>query len=158
VITPADEELIEFVRHYISLSKGMRFDEKRRFWDEEEPQPILAPEEAPSPLVGWAAIDGYWAASRQSMSSLRTLCFDFHVNPLSPNLAVVAFKQRWIAQLSGSGPLAAAPLAATVRSTWVLRRRPAGWRILCIVEAHVDGIQYFRSLYAARAQESARCS
>ncbi len=150
---PTEDELVGFVRAYIALSKGMRFEEKRRFWDDGEPQPVLAPEEAPAPLIGWFAIDGYWNASRQAMASLRTICFDFHVNRLGPAMALVAFKQRWRAELAGSGPLASAPLAATVRSSWVLRRREEGWRIVCVVEAHVDGAQYFRDLYAERARQ-----
>jgi hypothetical protein len=148
---PNEDELVEFVRGYIALSKGMRFEEKRLFWDAAEPHPVLAPEEAAEPLVAWTAIDGYWKSSRQAMASLRTLCFDFHVNRLGPALALVAFKQRWLAELAGSGPFASAPLAATVRSTWLLRRREAGWRIVCSVEAHIDGVQYFRDLYAERA-------
>ena len=124
----ADERaaIEHLVRAYVALSAGLRFAEKRAYWDEDEPSPVLAPEEAATPLVGWDAIERYWSGSRESIADLRTECFDVHVNLLAPDLAV--------------------------RATFALRKRPAGWRIFASVEAHVDGAEYFRSLYRQRAR------
>jgi ketosteroid isomerase-like protein len=140
------------VREYVGLSAGMRFAEKRAYWDADEPNPVLAPEESGGPLVGWEAIENYWRGSREAITDLRTECFDVHVNVLAPDLALAVFRQHWTATMSG-GPkyLGAAPLAATVRATYALRRRGGEWRIFAIVEAHVDGAEYFRSLYRNRA-------
>lgn len=150
----ADERaaIEHLVRAYVALSSGLRFAEKRAYWDEDEPSPVLAPEETATPLVGWDAIERYWSGSRESIADLRTECFDVHVNLLAPDLALAIFRQHWTATMAGPAYLAGAPLAATVRATFALRKRPAGWRIFASVEAHVDGAEYFRSLYRQRAR------
>lgn len=149
-----DRAAIErLVRDYIALSKGMQFEAKRGFWDADEPQPVLAPEEAATPFVGWPAIERYWGASRGAMKDLATDCFDVHVNLLSNDLALAVFRQRWAATMAGPGYLAGAPLASTVRATFVLRRSESTWKICASVEAHVDGVTYFRGLYERRAVE-----
>jgi ketosteroid isomerase-like protein len=149
-----DRAAIEhLIREYVALSAGMRFQEKRAYWDPEEPSPVLAPEEAPRTLVGWEAIERYWGGSRETIADLRTECFDVHVNLLGPDLAAAIFRQHWTATMSGPRYLGGAPLAATVRATWLLRRRAAGWRIFAVVEAHVDGAEYFADLYRRRAAE-----
>jgi hypothetical protein len=149
----ADERaaIEHLVRGYVALSAGMRFAEKRAYWDEEEPSPVLAPEESAAPLVGWDAIEAYWSGSRESIADLRTECFDVHVNLLASDLALAIFRQHWTATMAAPTYLAGAPLAATVRATFALRKRVAGWRIFASVEAHVDGAEYFRALYRARA-------
>jgi len=144
-------EIEDVVTRYIGLSDGMRFAEKRDFWDREEDTPLLAPEEVGTPLVGWQQIEAYWGATRTSLQSLRTECWDMVVNPLSGNEALAVFKQRWIAQMSGPALLAAAPLASTVRVSMGLRRRDATWKIFMSVESHVDGVEYFRDVVARRA-------
>jgi ketosteroid isomerase-like protein len=147
-----DRDSIErLVRDYIALSKGMQFEAKRGFWDVDEPHPVLAPEEAAAPLVGWDAIERYWGASSGAMKDLATDCFDVHVNLLSSDLALAVFRQRWVATMAGPDYLAGAPLASTVRATFVLRRCAGAWKICTSVEAHVDGVTYFRELYEARA-------
>lgn len=139
------------IGRYVALSEGMRFAEKRAFWDEEEPNPVLKPEEVGAPLVGWAAIDGYWRDTRSALASLKTDCWDFTLNPLSEDVVLALFKQRWVARMNGPVYLSAAPIASTVRVTMGLRRRDAGWKIFLAVESHVDGIEYFRNVFSRRA-------
>jgi len=144
-------EIEDVVTRYIALSEGMRFAAKRSFWDTEEATPLLAPEEVGAPLVGWQQIEAYWGATRTSLQSLRTECWDIVVNPLSESEVLALFKQRWVAQMSGPALLAAAPLASTVRVSMGLRRRSATWKIFMSVESHVDGVEYFRNVVARRA-------
>lgn len=152
-MTADDRAAIErLVREYIALSTGLRLGQKRAYWDPDEPTPVLAPEEAAAPLVGWEAIERYWSGSRESIAELRTECFDVHVNPLGPDLALAIFRQHWTATMAGRGYLAGVPLAATVRATFALRRKADGWRIFASVEAHVDGAEYFREVYRRRAR------
>jgi hypothetical protein len=141
--------LIALVRAYIALSAGQRYREKRAFWDAEEPQPLLSPEESSAPHIGWPAIEAYWARSRGSIESLHTECRDIEPLLLAPRLALVTFTQRWRGTLRGEGPLGGMPLAATVRVSMGLRKRAQDWRIFMSVESHVDGPTYFRTLYAA---------
>lgn len=141
----------DVISRYIGLSDGMHFVEKRGFWDAEEAAPLLAPEEVGAPLVGWQAIEQYWGATRTTLQSLKTECWDIVVNPLSENEVIALFKQRWVAQMSAPALLAAAPLASTVRVSMGLRRRNATWKIFMSVESHVDGVEYFRDVVARRA-------
>jgi hypothetical protein len=147
------EILIALVRDYIALSKGQRYEDKRGFWDADEPHPVLSPEESNEAHIGWPAIENYWGHSRGSMASLETECWDIEPTPLSPTLALITFKQRWTATLSGQGPLTGTPIAATVRVSMAVRKRGADWKIFMSVESHVDGPTYFRALYEARARE-----
>lgn len=144
-------EIEAIVTRYIGLSDGMRFAEKRGFWDAEEATPVLAPEEVGTPLIGWQQIEDYWGVTRTSLQSLKTECWDIVVNPLSESEAIALFKQRWVAQMSAPALLAAAPLASTVRVSMGLRRRNATWKIFMSVESHVDGVEYFRDVIARRA-------
>jgi ketosteroid isomerase-like protein len=149
-----DRAVIEhLLREYVALSAGLRHAEKRAYWDPDETTPVLAPEEAAETLVGWEAIERYWGGSRETIADLRTECFDVHVNLLAPDVAVALYRQHWTATMAAPRFLAGAPLAATVRATCLLRRRPAGWRIYALVEAHVDGAEYFAELYRRRAAE-----
>lgn len=144
-------DIERLVRDYIALSTGMQFEAKRSYWDAGERMPVLAPEEAAAPLVGWTEIERYWSASRGAMRDLATACFDVHVNRLGANLALAVFKQRWVATLTGTGPLSNAPLASTVRATFVLRRVGQDWRIVASVEAHVDAVVYVTEMYRTAA-------
>ncbi|GMU68648.1 MAG: hypothetical protein AMXMBFR37_09800 [Steroidobacteraceae bacterium] len=147
----ATAEIEDIVNRYIGLSDGMRFAEKRQFWDADEDTPLLAPEEVGAPLVGWQAIEKYWGATRATLQSLRTECWDIVVNPMSETEAIALFKQRWVARMTAPEYLAAAPLASTVRVSMGLRRRAATWKIFMSVESHVDGVEYFRDVVARRA-------
>jgi hypothetical protein len=146
------ETLVALVRAYIALSKGQRYEEKRAFWDAEEPQPLLSPEESNAPHIGWPAIETYWSHARGSMASLETECWDIEPLLLSPGFALVTFKQRWTAVMSGQGPLTGVPIAATVRVSMAFRKRDGRWRIFMSVESHVDGATYFRALYARHGE------
>lgn len=146
------ETLRALVHAYIGLSKGQRYEEKRAFWDAQEPTPVLSPEESNAPHVGWPAIGAYWNHARGSMASLETECWDVEPVLLSPSLALVTFKQRWRAVMSGDGPLTGTPIAATVRVSMALRKRGHDWKIFMSVESHVDGPTYFRTRYEAQAR------
>lgn len=146
------ETLRALVRDYIMLSKDQRYAEKRAFWDLEEPRPVLSPEESNAPHIGWDAIEKYWSHARGSMASLETVCWDIEPILLCPSLALITFKQRWMATMSGQGPLTGTPIAATVRVSMALRKRDGAWKIFMSVESHVDGPTYFRTLYEQRSR------
>ena len=146
-----DAEFRRFVDTYIHLSTGMKFEEKRELWDPEEACPVLIPEEAQEPLVGWPAIEGYWQNTRHTLHSLTTEWWDLHVQRLSGDEALLLFKQRWRARMHESAYFSAEALASTVRVTMGVRRRPAGWRIFMSTESHLDGVEYFRAIYSQRA-------
>ncbi|MDX2223610.1 MAG: hypothetical protein SFV21_12720, partial [Rhodospirillaceae bacterium] len=76
-------ELAVLVRTYVGYSEGMNFAAKRALWDADEPAPLLMPEEAHAPLIGWAAIDAYWSKSRVVMESLKSRTANHRVRLLA---------------------------------------------------------------------------
>jgi hypothetical protein len=142
------EVFTAFLNKYIGLSHGMRFDEKRAMWDLDEPTPVLSPEEVMQPLIGWPAIERYWGETRESIESLSTEWWDLHVQRLSPDFALLLFKQRWRAIMIPASIFSDKHIASTVRVSMGVRKLSDEWRIIFSVESHVDGVVYFRALYA----------
>lgn len=128
-------ELVPLIERYVSYSEGMNFEGKRGLWDRDEPAPLLMPEEAAEPLVGWAAIDAYWSKSRVVMTSLKSRTANHRCRLLAPNIALVTYDMRWVATLAS---LPRPPIAADVRVTALLRKKPEGWRYFHLMEGPID--------------------
>ncbi|MFL2770592.1 MAG: YybH family protein [Rhodospirillaceae bacterium] len=128
----------ETVLAYVACSEGMNFSGRRKLWDQAENLPILCPEEAPQPLVGWDALDKYWSRSRKTMDSLRTKASNIRIRILGDGLALVTYQSRWIATLAQAGHLPEKPISADVRMTAVLRKTTDGWRYIHLVEGPVN--------------------
>lgn len=144
------DALAALIDAYVARSAGMRFEEKRGFWDADEPSPVLKPEEEAAPLVGWPAIEGYWQRTRSLLGSLQSKHWGLHLVPLDSDTILALYNMIWSAEVDGPF-LGGSPLAAHVRVTMALRRRPAGWRVFAVVESHVDGDVFVRQLYKAMA-------
>lgn len=128
-------ELVPLIERYISYSEGMNFEGKRALWDRDEPAPLLMPEEAHEPLVGWPAIDAYWSKSRVVMTSLKSRSANHRCRSLATDIALVTYDLRWVATLAGP---ARPPIAADVRVTALLRKKPEGWRYFHLMEGPID--------------------
>jgi hypothetical protein len=145
-------ELVPLIERYVSYSEGMNFAGKRALWDGDEPEPLLMPEEAPAPLVGWAAIDAYWTKSRAVMTSLKSRTANHRCRRLAPDIALATYDLRWIATLAGAPGLERKPIAADVRVTALLRLKPEGWRYFHLMEGPIDLAGMCRLTRARRAQ------
>lgn len=147
----ADEQaaLRSLIEDYVALSKGMRFAEKRTFWDVDEPMPVLSPEESERLWRGWDEIEAYWTATKGALVDLQSDCWGILIQPLSSKLALALFNLGWTAHVEGLSNGTA--LGAHVRVTAALRRKPEGWRFFSYIEGHVDAVEYMRSYYRAKA-------
>ena len=123
---------------YVACSEGFNFASRKALWDADEETPILCPEEAPEPLIGWDALDGYWSLSRQTIASLVSKATNIRVRLLSDTLALATYNNRWIATMASSGDAPEKPISADVRMTAVLRKTDAGWRYIHLMEGPVD--------------------
>lgn len=121
--------LTQQVELYVALSKGMRFEEKKAFWDADEVRPLLKPEESATVLVGWPAITDYWSQTRRSLKNLESRCWDVSPVQLDQDLALVIFKLAWRAEVDGPF-LSGAPLGALVRVSAFLRRKDGVLEVL----------------------------
>ena len=132
------EAVRETVLAYVGCSKDMNFVGRKALWHAAEETPILCPEEAPEPLVGWDALDAYWSRSRETMASLKTKATNIRVRILSDGIALASYQSRWIATLAQAGHLPEKPISADVRTNAVLRKTSDGWRYIHLVEGPVD--------------------
>jgi len=137
-MTDLTVELAELIARYVSYSEGMNFAAKRALWDSDDPAPLLMPEEAHEPLIGWAAIDAYWSKSRVVMDSLKSRSANHRARLIAPDIALMTYDMRWVATLAGPADVPRKPIAADVRVTALLRRKPEGWRLFHLMEGPVD--------------------
>lgn len=151
-MNPPSQNLVEFFRDYVALSKGMRFDKKRAWWDEYELCPVLKPEESTNILTGWPAIQNYWDATRAALNDLSSSIDEIQTNWINESLAITTFKLRWKANMDGPF-LGGGPLGALVRVTAATRLKPPGWRIFSYIEAHVDPMTYATKMAADQADD-----
>lgn len=142
-------ELAALIATYVSYSEGMNFEGKRALWDQDDPVPLLMPEEAHAPLIGWAAINAYWSKSRVIMETLKSRTANVRARLIAPDVALATYDMRWVATLAGPPEIKRKPIAADVRVTALLRQTPNGWRFFHLMEGPVD-LQTMAALAAAR--------
>jgi hypothetical protein len=131
-----EHEVVDTIRQYVACAKTMDFAGRKALWDHDEPLPILCPEEATQPLVGWEALDAYWSRSRVTMADLKALATNFTITILADDIALATYDNRWIAHMAG--PTEEPAISADVRMNALLRRKPEGWRYFQLVEGPVD--------------------
>ena len=146
-------EISDLVERYVACSESMDFNGKKRLWDLDDPQPLLMPEEAHAPLVGWAAIEAYWSKSRLIMDSLKSRSANHTARQIDTDIALATYDMRWIATLAGPKDVLRKPISADVRVTALLRQKPEGWRFFHLMEGPVDLMAMTRAAYARRAEE-----
>lgn len=146
-------ELAPLIAQYVSYSEGMNFAAKRTLWDHDDPQPLLMPEEAHAPLVGWPAINAYWAKSRVVMESLKSRTANHRARLVAPEIALATYDMRWIATMAGPSGIVRKPIAADVRVTALLRKKTEGWRFFHLMEGPVD-LQTMARMAAERAVQA----
>ena len=149
-------DLIALVERYVGYSEGMDFEGKRALWDVDDPAPLLMPEEAHEPLIGWPAINAYWSKSRVIMESLKSRTANHRVRQVAPDIALVTYDMRWVATLAGPANVARKPIAADVRVTALLRRKPEGWRFFHLMDGPVDLLSMARLAAERDVSESAK--
>jgi hypothetical protein len=150
-MSDAEEDVVATIRQYVACAETMDFEGRKALWDREEAMPILCPEESEIALIGWDALDAYWAKSRTSMASLKAKATDFRVAILADDIAFATYVSRWIATMAG--PVPQVPISADVRMNAILRKRAVGWRYVQLVEGPVDLITMSRLSAQRKAEE-----
>lgn len=145
------EDITALIRQYVSYSEGMDFAGKKALWDEDDPAPLLMPEEAHAPLVGWHAINAYWSKSRMIMDSLKSQTANHRAREIDDGVALATYDMRWIATMAGPKDTPRKPISADVRVTALLRKKPDGWRIFHLMEGPIDLMAMTRKAYAQNA-------
>lgn len=131
-----ENDVVATIRQYAAYAETMDFAARKALWDHDEALPILCPEEATEPLIGWEALDAYWSKSRVSMADLKAMVTNFTITLLADDIALATYDNRWIAHMAG--PTEEPPISADVRMNALLRKKPEGWRYFQLVEGPVD--------------------
>jgi hypothetical protein len=149
-------ELVPLIERYVGYSKIMDFAAKRALWDADDPAPLLMPEEAAAPHLGWPEMEAYWSKSRVVMESLESRTANHRCRLIAPDIALVTYDMRWVATLAGPKDVPRKPIAADVRVTALLRRKPEGWRFFHLMEGPVDLLAMSRQAAERTAAEILR--
>lgn len=147
------EDIAALIRQYVSYSEGMDFVGKKAMWDADDPAPLLMPEEAHAPLVGWDAINAYWSKSRVIMESLKSQTANHRAREIDDGIALATYDMRWIATMAGPKNTTRKPISADVRVTALLRKKPEGWRIFHLMEGPIDLMAMTREAYSQKARD-----
>lgn len=142
-MSPLEAEIDALARRYYERFGAMDFAAMRELWDAEERHPTYLAEEMEDFLRDHAAIDAYWAASKAAMTRLASRHWDVHAHLVTHDLAAATWRMHWNAEIVGRS----VPVGGEVRVSAVLRRKPAGWRLIQYVEAPLAPILYIRKLY-----------
>lgn len=114
----------------------------KTLWDLDEKDPYYQPEETEELLIGWPAIEAYWANNLKIMEKISVLYGKARAKLITPDLAVAMFDLRWDAALKNREAL-----GGDNRATALFRKKPEGWRFCHYVEAPLAPIMYIRKLY-----------
>lgn len=146
------EDISDLITRYVSYSETMDFAGKKALWDSEDLTPLLMPEEAHAPLIGWDAIEAYWSKSRVIMKTLKSQTANHKVREIDKDLVLATYDMRWVATMAGPKGLPRPPISADVRVTALLRHKPEGWRFFHLMEGPVDLMAMTRLAYARKAK------
>lgn len=145
-------EVTALITRYVGYSETMDFAGKKALWDHDDPSPLLMPEEAPAPLIGWQAIDSYWSKSRVVMETLKSTTANHTVRQVEDSLVLATYDMRWVATMAGPKDVTRAPISADVRVTALLRKKTDGWRFFHLMEGPVDLMAMTRLAYERNAR------
>lgn len=123
---------------------GLALDSIGDLWVQDEQAPLYLPEEASGFLTSWAAIEGYWNTTKETVSRMRMRTWDLEARYLEPDLASAWYRMHWNATVAGYDE----PVGGENRVSALLRRTPAGWRFCQYIEAPLAPMIYLRRLYA----------
>ena len=141
-----DDDLASIRRVLADLELAWRtldFVALRSLWDDSR-EPVYFAEEAPEPLLDWAALAAYWDLTRSSIEAMGMRITSVHgVRELAPDLVSVVYSMHWDARVRG----AATPVGGDNRVCATLRRTSEGWRFVQYVESPLAPIVYMKRLY-----------
>ncbi len=151
-MTSLQTEITYLITLYVGYSESMDFAGKKALWDADDPAPLLMPEEAHDPLVGWDAIDAYWSKSRVVMEKLKSRTANHFVREIDEGLALATYDMRWVATMAEPKDVPSKPIAADVRVTALLRKKPEGWRFFHLMEGPIDLMAMAREAYGRKGR------
>jgi ketosteroid isomerase-like protein len=136
--------LEEAVRAYVGASMtGEALALRQAAWDWSDPEVLLQAEEAPGPLIGRAAIEAYWRATRGGLRDLCSTLADLQLMALGDGLAAARYRMTWRATFAG-GLYDGLTVAGENRVLAYWRETQDGWRLFRLIEAPLSPLREIR--------------
>ena len=137
-------EIREFFDEYAKRWNSQNYQSLMELWDREDPLPFYRPMEVEQPIKGWIDLEHYWAppGAPKMIEGLWNVYTNLVPKLITPDVCVVLWdmewdiKPKWRKGQSGTDP-----------GLSVLRRTPAGWRMVAYVEACMHPAAYVRKLF-----------
>lgn len=128
------------------------FPAVRALWHPSEQMPWYLPEEETDFLMGWDAIEAYWARTRSSIKRLTMRTWNVNAKPMADDLIVLLYEMHWNAEVEGYPK----PCGGDNRVTALMRKgdEDLPWRFCHYVEAPLAPIMYLRRYYEECVDES----
>lgn len=117
----------------------------RDLWDSEETEPYFLPQEIKDPIIGWNALEAYYATAQARLVRCSMRIWDVHAKPLSPDLAVALYQMHWNGEIKGFDHL----FGIDSRVTALFRKRDDRWLICHYVEAPAAPMLHLQKYYAS---------
>lgn len=144
MIDAADRfEILKLLSELEHAWRALDFARIRALWDPAA-EPIYFAEEAPQPLLDWAALQAYWDFTGRLIERMGMQILDEpQLRALAPGLVTAVYRMHWDAMIRGD----ARPMGGDNRVCATFRRTSAGWRFAQYVESPLAPIAYMRLLY-----------
>jgi hypothetical protein len=138
------DEITAFLDDYVAKWNAYDSTGLKAMWDADEREPIYVAEER-EPLIGWAALEAYWAAGASGGSTHLIKYRDLTAREIAPGVAHAFYRLSWNVYIPGGAY--PRPIGGWVRATSLLRRKPAGWRLFHHIEAPEASIIQLRAAH-----------
>ena len=139
-------EIEAFFVEYSRRWTSQRYAALKELWDGDDPAPFYRAMEREHPTTTWAELERYWepVPGQRVIDGLWNVYTNLRVKPAGDDVAIVLFDLQWDIKAPH-----AKPMSGTDPGMAVLRRRPAGWRMIAYVEACMHPATYARVLAEA---------
>lgn len=145
------KEIEEFFIEYSRRWNSQRYGTLAELWDREDPAPFYRAMEREQPTATWPELERYWSPvpGRRIIDGLWNIYTNLRVKTVTPDVAVVLFDLQWDIK-----PPRVKPSSGTDPGMAVLRRKPAGWRMVAYVEACMHPSAYVRTIFEGQVRPS----
>jgi ketosteroid isomerase-like protein len=131
-----ESAILALIELYRQGFLGLDSQRLASIWDHEHDPLIYVAQEREEPILGWAAIQGYFAALPEHLDEvLAKDVYGIRIDALG-DAAVAFFEFHSTVRLKGREAL----YRPTGRVTMILRRTPAGWRAIHFHESALGAV------------------
>jgi len=136
------------LRAYERCFNEQRITDLRALWDASESSPIYVAEEVASTLVGWEAIEGYWAGTQAALKRVSIRAGEPELRTLAPDLVLAHFPMHWNAEVRTGDALPGKLFGGDVRVSALFRCRGGRALFIHYIEAPVGALPFLQGIYA----------